>query len=465
MAVEAPPSKIIVQTPPGLDEEWEWILLTVLGEWMGVRWERHPIEGAEHIVLISDNDNEPAVVTLSAEFWLSASQNDALSSKPIEPLVQWRPDTKAKRQCLTGPSIPILFGGEEGLDLPIDIFGSAFWMLARVEEINPASLDAHERFAGDSSISVRESFFARPIIDEYVELLLGELQSKFPELQLAKTQFRLQVTHDVDSPSEFGHGLFWPWARGLANQMIRNRNPSRVFDGLKRIIRSPQQLEANDPHNTFDYLMTQSEKRGIASEFYFFGGRTDNRKDAGYMIDHPAITDLLLQIHSRGHKIGLHPSYHTYRNPAALKTEKDNLVKCCHSLGIDQVDWGGRMHFLRWRWPDTARSWVNAGLAYDSTLGFADRAGFRCGTAREFSAFDPVDRKVLSLRIRPLIMMECSVIAERYMDLGYGEDARALAFDLKDKCRKYGGVFTLLWHNSHLSSQADKDFYEAILDH
>jgi hypothetical protein len=123
------------------------------------------------------------------------------------------------------------------------------------------------------------------------------------------------------------------------------------------------------------------------------------------------------------------------------------------------------MHFLRWRWPDTARSWVNAGLAYDSTLGFADRAGFRCGTAREFSAFDPVDRKVLSLRIRPLIMMECSVIAQRYMGLGYGDDARALAFELKDKCRKYGGVFTLLWHNSHLSSQADKDFYEAILDH
>ncbi len=62
-------------------------------------------------------------------------------------------------------------------------------------------------------------------------------------------------------------------------------------------------------------------------------------------------------------------------------------------------------------------------MSYDSTLGYADHAGFRCGTCFEYPAFDPVADKQLNLRIRPLIAMECSVTADRYMGLGTGSDA------------------------------------------
>ncbi len=122
------------------------------------------------------------------------------------------------------------------------------------------------------------------------------------------------------------------------------------------------------------------------------------------------------------------------------------------------------MHYLRWRWPDTAYAWDLAGLAYDSTLGFAEIAGFRCGTSHEYRAFDPVAKKQLSLRIRPLIVMECSVIAPRYMNLGHGEAAYDCMFQLKDRCRKYGGGFSLLWHNSHLTTDEDRALYEAVID-
>jgi hypothetical protein len=210
--------------------------------------------------------------------------------------------------------------------------------------------------------------------------------------------------------------------------------------------------------------MAQSEKRGLKSAFYFFGGRTAPRSDAGYTLSHPAIQTLLKEIHARGHEIGLHPSYHTYLRPDILASEARTLFDHCRQLGIDQETWGGRMHFLRWRWPDTAIAWDNAGLNYDSTLGFADRSGFRCGTSHEYTAFDPIRSKQLKLRLRPLIVMECTVIASRYMGLGYGESAYELILKLKDRCRKYNGGFSLLWHNSHFSNTEDRALYEAALD-
>ena len=108
------------------------------------------------------------------------------------------------------------------------------------------------------------------------------------------------------------------------------------------------------------------------------------------------------------------------------------------------------MHYLRWRSPDTLRAWANASMDYDSTLTYADHAGFRTGSCFEYPAFDPVKEIELSVRIRPLIAMEGSVLSKIYM--GHDEKEALDVFrDLKTKCRQVGGNFTLLWHNSELT--------------
>ena len=122
------------------------------------------------------------------------------------------------------------------------------------------------------------------------------------------------------------------------------------------------------------------------------------------------------------------------------------------------------MHFLRWDAAVTLRAWDEAGLDYDSTLSYADAPGFRCGTCFEYPAFDPVANESLRLRIRPLVAMECTVIARRYLGLGDGEQAFARFKALKDACRAVRGRFTLLWHNSHLESARHKSLYCRVLD-
>jgi hypothetical protein len=132
--------------------------------------------------------------------------------------------------------------------------------------------------------------------------------------------------------------------------------------------------------------------------------------------------------------------------------------------GMKQKPLGGRQHFLRWKTPETFQNWEYAGMEYDATLSYADMPGFRCGTCWEFPVYDLINRKPLNLIERPLIAMECSVTAERYMNKGYGEEAFKVFKSLKDACKKYNGNFVLLWHNSELVTEEQKRLYLSVLD-
>jgi hypothetical protein len=132
--------------------------------------------------------------------------------------------------------------------------------------------------------------------------------------------------------------------------------------------------------------------------------------------------------------------------------------------GIAEVDIrGGRQHYLRFEVPTTWRFWDGAGLSYDSTLMFADHAGFRCGTCYEFSVFDLHRREHLKLKEVPTIVMDSTVTSERYMGLGVGSGAYEFVSELRERCRLFDGNFTLLWHNNLLSDAESKEFYRSIL--
>jgi hypothetical protein len=102
-------------------------------------------------------------------------------------------------------------------------------------------------------------------------------------------------------------------------------------------------------------------------------------------------------------------------------------------------------------------------MDYDSTLSFADQVGFRCGTCHEYPAFDVVEAKPLKLLIRPLIAMECTVMGEKYMGLGTGRTAMETFLRLRQACKVVNGTFTLLWHNTELPGESERNFYLQLL--
>jgi peptidoglycan/xylan/chitin deacetylase (PgdA/CDA1 family) len=209
-------------------------------------------------------------------------------------------------------------------------------------------------------------------------------------------------------------------------------------------------------NNTFDAIMDASESRGLRSAFYFIADRRAGLIDGNYSLDDPWIRGLLRRIHVRGHEIGLHTSYTTPTDGAQTRYERDRLVRVLDEEGIELDRLGGRQHFLRWRNPITWRNWADAGLDYDSTLGFSEEIGFRAGVCLEYPVFDLEQKRPLALRELPLAAMEVAALDR--LQLGPASALEAI-IELRETCRRYNGTFTLLWHNSRLVHRTERRLY------
>ncbi|WP_245152533.1 polysaccharide deacetylase family protein [Allopusillimonas soli] len=359
---------------------------------------------------------------------------------------------------------PLITCDEAGMTIGYDILGLAFWMLTRHEELTPAETDRHGRFPASASHAFRHGYLERPIVDEWLHLLGAAMRRLWPGAPIRPPDFSMQVSHDVDWPSRYGFSSFGQFVRTMTSDLLYQRDFLQGLTAPLIWAGTHTRLRRGDPANTFEWLMDVSERHDLKSAFYFICGRTDAGMDAPYDPEHPAIRALMRRIHERGHEIGLHPSYHTYRDPETLVKEAQRLRRVCAEEGIVQHEWGGRMHILRWETPTTLHAWERARMSYDSTLGYADRPGFRCGTCHQYQAFDPLEDSALSLQIRPLIAMECTVVAPRYLGLGTGESARKKFLQLKLACQAVAGSFTLLWHNSELETAAKRRLYASLLE-
>jgi len=59
--------------------------------------------------------------------------------------------------------------------------------------------------------------------------------------------------------------------------------------------------------------------------------------------------------------------------------------------------------------------------------------------------------------------MECSAISPLYMGLGVSEEALGAFLKIKRECKKYNGDFTILWHNTQLLDEANRELYGNVL--
>ncbi|WP_370679874.1 polysaccharide deacetylase family protein [Comamonas sp. GB3 AK4-5] len=349
-----------------------------------------------------------------------------------------------------------------GLHIDYDILGLAYWMLTRQEEVGRTDLDEHGRFPAVASHAYRHNYLERPVVDEWLHVLGQVVAKTWPTLILRQHTFSIKVSHDVDGPSRYGFRSWRGIVRGMGGDVFRRGDLVGALRAPWIRWRTKTELHPLDPSNTFEWIMDLSERHGLVSAFYFICGRTSSL-DADYQPEHPAIRTLMRRIHQRGHEIGLHPSYGSYQKPDVIRTEALRLRRIAEEEGLVQSEWGGRMHYLRWEQPTTLRAWADAGMSYDSTLGYADRPGFRCGTCFEYPAFDPIENKELPLRVRPLVAMECTVMSPLYMGLGTGDIALNKFQQIKNACCALGGCFTLLWHNSQFEMQSKQALYEEIL--
>lgn len=343
-----------------------------------------------------------------------------------------------------------------------DFLGLVYWTLNRLEEVNSVHVDKFDRFDPKFSHAYIHGYLQRPIIDEWFDIFKQVIVRLWSTIQLKEVKFRFEVSHDVDRPTRYGFKSGASLVKAILSDVKNGYVSDAVIAPLIKL-NSHYCLHVKDPYNTFDWILDVSRKWNVKNAFYFI---TDgiHTNDADYKLSYAPIQNLLKKISEHGHEIGLHPSFDTYLDPEQLKKEFVLLKDACHTLGIHQNVWGGRMHYLRWSHPNTLQSWNDAGLSYDSTLGYSAKIGFRCGTCHEYTMFNPVTYELLKIKQKPLIFMEVMCVQDTQLNLNTKNKIQSHIYELIKIVEKVNGNFTFLWHNSNLRNPLSRQLYEDTLE-
>jgi hypothetical protein len=344
--------------------------------------------------------------------------------------------------------VPLLFGTPrierfgETLVVYADIIAGAYFLLTRYEELCKRNeRDQYGRFPGKSSLPYRGGFIHRPIVDEYGKLLRGWLRSTHvnipePERKIKK----IWLTHDVDAP------FYCRTLRSFIRVGIKGEGWNRARKYLTGL---PEQ----DPYYTFPWLLetgnslknTLGSSRSETIVFLKPSGSSPEDKPK-YSLYSKDMRRLLALCLSENASIGLHSSFDAGKTPRLIASELKSLEKA-----TQQTVRSNRHHYLASREPEDMDWLEKAGITDDFTMGYADVAGFRLGTCRPVRWINPENRRISSLLLHPLTVMDCSLLEPKYMNL---TDAEALdcCLQLAGQVAQVNGEAVLLWHNDSIAT-------------
>lgn len=464
---------LLIRHPTRYLAERAYILDVMLGDFLGLSFEVVPEVRDDISIMFPDTRAELCL----AEVLFRTPDADWLQprSLPSTALEEWRlPETIIATTNLESETVPVIFGRrlQSGgyishragmIDLGLDILGSAFFMLTRYEEACCPVLDKIGRFPANASLAERSGFQSRPIVNEYLEILFACLQHLHPGIKRKSHRYHLVVSHDVDRIFDTRNVAWSTVGKNAFGDLVKRRD---IALAAKRVCSKAWSSGGDirlQPSNTFDFIMNCSEQHNIKSSFYFIVYQGTEGFDADYTMEMPGVRALIRHIGARGHELGLHASYGSYQSPEQIAAEFSTLRSVADEEGISQDVWGGRQHYLRWEAVTTWQGWQEAGLDFDSTLTYPEVVGFRSGTCFEYSVFDLHSRSMMKLRERPLVVMETALFSDRYMNLSAADALDTIA-RLSSTCRRFGGSFTLLWHNDSLTLRRQKRLYRCVLD-
>ncbi|MBN1152479.1 MAG: polysaccharide deacetylase family protein [Dehalococcoidia bacterium] len=201
------------------------------------------------------------------------------------------------------------------------------------------------------------------------------------------------------------------------------------------------------------------ESRYGAKSTFFFLARADDYHRCRY--DVREVRSDVREIVSSGWEVGLHVAYEGFDVASEIADQKHVIEDLC---GTEVL--GARNHYLRFRTPESWWAAAEAGLRYDTTLGFWDRIGFRNGLCHPFVPYDCERKQSVPLLEIPFAVMDAALMDG--IRIRHGGDACLHTIQrLVDEVAACGGVLTLLWHNDSFAApwkEGLSTLYEQVLD-
>lgn len=254
----------------------------------------------------------------------------------------------------------------------------------------------------------------------------------------------IRMTHDVDAIAK--------------TAPIRLKQAAfRGFNALRRLLRGDLAGMAAHIAGALRFLFGPADywcfpeieaverRLEIRSQLNLFAGRPaplwQFRRwllDPTYEVSMPRLRDQLRRMRFEGWTIGLHPSFSTWRDPAAYVVEKARLEE---AVGAPVPSL--RQHWLRFSWAETWAAQRAAGFVEDTTLGFNDRPGFRNGAAWPVTPLGADGHPLVGLVAWPLVLMDSHL--HDYGDLSPAAITQAIDRWLEE-VYMVGGRVTVVWH-------------------
>jgi len=204
---------------------------------------------------------------------------------------------------------------------------------------------------------------------------------------------------------------------------------------------------------TLEAIMAMEREAGVAPWFFFLSGPyRPTRHGSRYDIRWPSARAMLRAAKAGGGVIGLHGSY-AARERGSYAAEAARLRESTGEPAIIH-----RNHYLRF---DPVRLWSHletAGITHDSSVGYRDRMGFRCGVAGPFRPYDLMAEGESPVVEVPLVYMD------RREHLDRPEEALESLRRLLSTAKELGGGTALLFHpENFLSDERWFSFFEKVI--
>jgi hypothetical protein len=319
---------------------------------------------------------------------------------------------------------------KEGYFLGLDIFKETGYILSGHYDSIRDSLDT----------TTRRNLAAEPVVDILENLLFDALCSCCRNVNLPLVQksfwpdgksFAVCLTHDVDELKKT-----YQWISRPVRYILK-RDLHGFFGQIHSFF---QKIRGEEPYYTFEDIIRIEHDLNVKSTYYILketGKARAFSKKTWYLygrnrsLQTREMRNLLHRLVSNGDEVAIHGSYFSYREPELLINETRELESLINEPVI-----GTRQHNLNLTIPETWEYQVNAGLKYDTSLGFKDTIGFRWGTS--FPFYPAIWNGIIPLLEMPLVIMDIC------LDSCKDKERESLA--IADKVCRYQGVLTLLWH-------------------
>lgn len=242
-------------------------------------------------------------------------------------------------------------------------------------------------------------------------------------------------THDIDYfPVNRTHTV----KRLARNALISGVLQRRPRLGLRQAHHALR-IALGGEYDPLDRIMAVAEEErqlGFSSSYYFLV-RSAHRRDARYSLRDPGVLETMRWLRARGMEIGLHGSFTSLDDPRGL--EREAAAMAAESF----QPLGGRQHWLRYTHEHLLGAIENAGLQYDTSIGWSTRIGFRAGACFAFPPYDFRREAAAGFLEFPLAVMDQALAQPAGRE---GHSFHQVAQMLAASRRLGWGGISLLWH-------------------